>query len=310
MTAREIVQALRGRWYGRYGLCFCPAHDDGKEPGLKVWEGDDGPLVNCFGGCDFRDVRGILRQRGLLPEHENEGRPPNPALEEKRRLARQKREREEAEDARRRAEKALAIWRECQPAEGTAAEVYLRSRAITIPPPCSIRYHASLPHGPTALRFETMVCGIQAPDGKVHGIHRTYLLPGGRGKARIQKPKMMLGSCSGGAVRLALAGSELVLTEGIETGLSVLQATGKPTWATLSTSGLKAVVLPPKVAAVIIAADGDEPGAKAAEEVAKRFLAEERTVKIAAAPPGRDWNDVLMLPSNVTALNPRETVCG
>ncbi|MHC4067874.1 MAG: toprim domain-containing protein, partial [Planctomycetota bacterium] len=111
--------------------------------------------------------------------------------------------------------------------------------------------------------------------------------------------KMMLGPCAQGAVRLAPAGDELVLTEGIETALSILQATGKPTWACLSTSGLKTVILPPEVATVTIAADGDEPGLKAAEKAAARFCHEGREVKIARPPAGYDFNDLLMKPENV-----------
>ena len=42
----------------------------------------------------------------------------------------------------------------------------------------------------------------------------------GKGKAPVINPKMMIGRCGGGAVRLAPAGPELVLSEGIETGLS------------------------------------------------------------------------------------------
>jgi hypothetical protein len=53
---------------------------------------------------------------------------------------------------------------------------------------------------------------------------------------------------------------------GIETALSVLQATGKPVWACLGTSGLKAVILPPEVKTVVIAADADEAGEKAAQD--------------------------------------------
>ena len=100
-------------------------------------------------------------------------------------------------------------------------------------------------------------------------------------------------------MRLAPAGPELVLSEGIETGLSVQQATGLPVWATLSTSGLRSVILPPEVETVIIAADADEPGEKAAQEAARRFIAEGRTVKIARPPKGMDFNDLLLKPENV-----------
>ncbi len=115
---------------------------------------------------------------------------------------------------------------------------------------------------------------------------------------------MMLGPCAGGAVRLAGPDKELVLAEGIETALSILQATGKPIWACLSTSGLKAVRLPPETRTIIIAADGDEPGLAAAEEAASRFYREGREVKIARPPAGMDFNDLLQLPENVV-LFPR-----
>jgi putative DNA primase/helicase len=39
-------------------------------------------------------------------------------------------------------------------------------------------------------------------------------------------------------VRLAEASDELGISEGIESGLSVQQATGLPVWAALSTGGL------------------------------------------------------------------------
>ena len=114
---------------------------------------------------------------------------------------------------------------------------------------------------------------------------------------------MMLGWCAGGAVRFAAAAPELVLGEGIESTLSVSQATGKPAWATLSTSGLKAVRLPPEVTTVIIAADADEAGERAAQEAARRFIAEGRTAKIARPPVGMDFNDLLQMPAGVAVIS-------
>ena len=160
-------------------------------------------------------------------------------------------------------------------------------------PPASLRYHPNLKHSPTALYFEAMVAGIQQVDGQVIAIHRTFLLPGGQGKAGVSTQKMALGSYAGGAVRFAAAAPELVLGEGIETVLSVMQATGKPAWACLGTSGLKAVILPPEVKIVTIAADAGEPGEQAAQVAAKRFVAEGRAVRIARPPTGMDFNDVL-----------------
>ena len=71
-----------------------------------------------------------------------------------------------------------------------------------------------------------MVAAVQAPDRTIAAIHRTYLLPGGTGKAQVSKPKMALGPLGSGAVRLAKAGPVLGLGEGIETALSAMQLFG------------------------------------------------------------------------------------
>ncbi len=116
----------------------------------------------------------------------------------------------------------------------------------------------------------------------------------GSGKAPIDPQKMMLGPCRGGAVRLAPAGDALMLGEGIETCLAAMQATGHPTWAALSASGLLALDLPPHVRDVIVLADGDEAGKAAARGAALRWKREGRRVRIAHPPEGMDFNDMLL----------------
>jgi hypothetical protein len=139
---------------------------------------------------------------------------------------------------------AKRIWSECRLVADTPVERYLASRGITMEPPPTIRFHPALKHGPTGLLAPAMVAAVTDwPSQEVLAIHRTFLKADGSDKARISQNKMMLGPCAGGAVRLAVSGDELVLAEGLETAMSVLQSIGKPTWATLSTSGLKAVRL-------------------------------------------------------------------
>ena len=289
MSAREIVSALKGRWCGSYGVAKCPAHDD-RTPSLTIRDAPGGDVVlHCFSGCDWRVVKDELRRRGLLPERKGQVAdvPTTTAAE---RQARQ--EAEERERASRTAA-ALAIWRECQPAPETHVETYLRSRGITIQIPPSIRFHPHLKHGPTGELFPAMVAGIQGPDGRIVAAHRTYLLPGGRGKAQVHSPKMTLGPCRGGAVRLAAAGEKLGLSEGIETGLSIMQPTDLPVWACLSTSGLRGVILPEIVREPIIFADGDVPGREAARQAAERWTREGLCVRIADPGDGLDHNDLL-----------------
>jgi putative DNA primase/helicase len=104
---------------------------------------------------------------------------------------------------------------------------------------------------------------------------------------------MMFGPCRGGAVRLADPGDVLLVGEGIETCLSAMHATGKSTWAGLSTSGLRALELPKDVRDVIVLADGDLAGEAAARDCARRWKLEGRRVRIARPSQG-DFNDMLM----------------
>ena len=106
----------------------------------------------------------------------------------------------------------------------------------------------------------------------------------------------MLGICAGGAVRLIEVDGPLVVTEGVETGLSLasgLLKTPATIWAALSTSGMKNLRLPPIPARLTIAVDGDKAGAEAAHVLAERAHKLSWKVTLLTAPEGQDWNDVL-----------------
>ena len=106
----------------------------------------------------------------------------------------------------------------------------------------------------------------------VGGIQRTFLAWSGNGKAQVEKgeQKLSLGPCKGGVIRLAdpVDGKPLDLGEGIETVLTVMEATGLPGWATLGTSGLVNLELPDNVTEVILLAENDGgPNEKALSEI-------------------------------------------
>jgi putative DNA primase/helicase len=105
---------------------------------------------------------------------------------------------------------------------------------------------------------------------------------------------MMLGPCRGGVVRLADPSDMLMVGEGIETCLAAMQVTGHPAWAALSTSGMRSLDLPKGVGNVIVLADGDDAGEAAAHDCARRWKREGRQIRIARAPRGMDFNDMLM----------------
>lgn len=256
-------------------LATCPAHND-KTPSLSIRESDGTILLKCFAGCSYEDIK---LAAGLEHGYCASSAAPTQG------------DRTPAQ----RIELARSIWNEAQFAQGTLVAPYLRSRAITIPIPATIRF-ACLKHPIVREYFPTMVAAVQDVSGAITAIQRTYLKrPDGSAKANVADPKMSLGVINGGAVRLAPATDTVVLTEGIETGLSILQVMKRPVWVTLGTSGLQSVQLPTEITEVTIAADHDDTGLQAAQHAAQRFLREGRKVNIIRpTTPMQDFNDALM----------------
>jgi hypothetical protein len=280
MSLSEVLARLRGvhRQSGYY-TSFCPVHDDRNNRSFSIRGTPDGKvLLHCFAGCSYPAIVAALNDSS---PNTSAYRPPaiqptNP--------------RSEVELS----ELTLRIWHDSRPAQGTLLETYLRSRRITIASPPSLRFHPSLKHK-TGGYLPAMVAAVQDPNGKIVAIHRTFLKADGTDKARVDPNKQMLGSCAGNAVWFAKPASTLAIAEGLETALSVAQSCPTLTvWATLSTSGMKALILPDIVRMVIITADADPPGEQAALAAAQRFMHEGREVKIARpSQQGQDFNDVI-----------------
>ncbi len=291
MRAEAIARALDGRRCGSGWVACCPAHHD-SHPSLSVRDGAGGKvLLHCHAGCKQDDVIAALRSRGLWARHADR------RLKHRARAAPEPRSEDKwgAQDEMRRSEAAARLWRTAFPAQGTAVEDYLRSRGITVPIPGSLRFRPRLKH-PSGSVWPGMVALVtRGTDGQAVAVHRTFLAPGGSGKAPVDPQKMMLGPCRGGAVRLAVAAEQLLIGEGIETCLAAMQASGIPAWAALSAGGIAALILPslPLAAIVTIAADADPVGMRAALTAAERWHAEGRRVRIARPPTGSDFNDLL-----------------
>jgi hypothetical protein len=284
MNAEALTRALGGRWHGAYGMARCPAHDD-RRPSLSLKDGEDGRLLcRCHAGCEFPAIMAAVRDRGLYTAPTRRAASDN-------RAARTSAERTLTDLVRR-------LWRESGPIAETLAEVYLRQRSIAGAVPPSLRFHWRLRH-PAGGCFPAMVGLVEHVEPDVVGLHRTYLDAATATKTPRQPSKAMLGPCRGGAVRLRGGEAGLAVCEGIETALSLASGLDEDfaVWAALSTSGIKGLELPSPTlfgGKLLIGADGDPPGRRAALELADRATSLGWTVEIASAPDGRDFNDLAM----------------
>ena len=286
--AYTLTIALGGTWSGGRGMACCPAHDD-RSPSLSLADGAEGRLLlRCHAGCSFADVQDALRRRGLIARS-GTFRPIARALDQERRAA-------ERAFREKRIRLARRLWNTARPVAGTPAEHYLRARGITCPLPRTLRYvrdcwHQSAKRSPALIAYVRNI-----GDDESFAVHRTYVRGDGSGKADLLPKKAMLGPVSGGAVHLSNIRGPLVVTEGIETGLSLLSGIlAKPTtvWAALSAGGMVGLTLPQTPGKLIIAPDGDPTGRKAADALATRAQGLGWHVSMLPAPDGFDWNDVL-----------------
>jgi putative DNA primase/helicase len=285
-TAADLARALGGQRNARGWMACCPAHDD-RTPSLSIADGAEGRvLLTCFAGCSWAAIRDALQTRSLWPVGQQHACPAtsNGGCSRRPQLL----------DAR---PDGLAfvkqIWRSATAVPGTVVEAYLQSRAITVPAPPTLRY-ASLWHCESRRSLPCMVGAVQGVNGQLTGLHRTWLRPDGRGKADVNPAKKMLGTCRGGAVRLAPVRPRLAPCEGIETGLSIRQVCPDlPVWCALSAGNLDRLQLPAEVEEVMLVADGDPVGLAAAQRAADHYGASGRRIRLVEMPAGMDANDML-----------------
>ena len=300
MDAASIARSVKGTKAGSGWLVRCPApgHTD-TEPSCSVRDGIRGPVFHCFAGCDWREVRAGAVTKGWIADPRNE-LPVDPETARKRLVDAHeatcfRRRQEKAEEARRVA-LAQRIWSNTVDGHGSPADVYLRSRRITIRPPAALRFSPSVWHPYERATLPAMVAAIEHPvTGELQGVHVTYLRPDGRGKADVSPAKLMRGRAGGGVVRLAPVSQHMALAEGIESALSHQQLTGIPTWGALSAGNFEKVRWPAIVKRVTVAADNDARGLAEAEKAARRWAFEGLTVEVSKpSTPGADFNDILV----------------
>lgn len=273
-SARELAARLglrrsAGGWTGR-----CPAC--GYKTGLRLSEKAGRALWWCASCQDQAAVTAAIAGGEVAPVPAEPAAPGGDTLDKQ--------------------AAALRLWDAALPRQGTPVEAYL-ARRLPGADLAALRDVAFLPQAkhPAGARHPCMVALLRNVRGQPVAVHRTFLAPGGAGKAKLDPAKMTLGPVRGAAVRLHAVADRLVIAEGIESALAAAHLLRLPAWAAVSAGNLRdSLALPPSVREVTIAADHDPPGLAAAQAAAARWKAEGRAVRIAKPHrPAADFADLL-----------------
>ena len=264
-TAMEIAQRLGLHRAGRgwRGGCPCCGYPDAFALDVR-----EGRIVGWCASCQDRAaLAAALRAAagGALPSSDRPARIP----------------RLDRADAAARVARAAAIWDGASPIEpGSPAALYLERRRIAhVASSPALRWRGDTPH-PSGGRHLALIAAITGADGDFSGVQRIYLDRDGR-KAACEPTKASLGQVAGGACRLQECSEEMVVAEGVETAAAAAALLGKPAWSAVSCGNLgKSLALPPGIRTIVIAADHDPAGLRAAEAAWRRWRAEGRSVRI------------------------------
>ncbi|MBR9840272.1 MAG: hypothetical protein GYB50_20615 [Rhodobacteraceae bacterium] len=290
-------------------------------------------------GAAMKEARAFLGLETLNPAERRQ-------REERAEEAKARRREKEAEERRKRDKReraARAIYASAQEGiRATPVESYLRdTRGIDLArlgrQPRAIRFAPELSYyhedEQTGEIFEgtwpAMVAAINGPDGKMLGIHRTWLeLRDGRWqKASVPQPKKVLGTYWGCSINMwrgigpqggkpaplsqCQPGTHVFIAEGIEDALSVVMLLPEErVLCAVSLSNMGAVRLPENVSTVTLVADRDE-NESARDTLARAVQAHQgkgREVRVFFNQwGGKDLNDALRGMADGTNEEPETT---
>lgn len=267
----------------------CPFHPD-DNPSLSV--SDELGLFHCFGCQESGDVIAFVMKRDCLTFQE--------AVESIQTgigtAHQQPFHRPLRADTRDSQRAAKRIWDRAGPIQGSAAERYLRRRALpleALPLLPSLRF-TRLRYRDSTATHPALITALTSVDGEISGIQRTFLNDDGS-KLNVGEPKLSLGRVKGSAIRLGNATDELVVCEGVEDGLSILLSIpGISVWATAGAGMMADIKLPDECRRVTVAADNDEAGRRAADIAVTAFLQMGKKARVMRpSAPFKDFNQEL-----------------
>jgi phage/plasmid primase-like uncharacterized protein len=156
----------------------------------------------------------------------------------------------------------------CDEKDAEPARLYFARRGISIAIPEEIRFHKSLSYfdGDKKMgNFPALLVMISDVNGNPVTIHRTYLTKEGK-KADVTSPKKMMPyppnlNNVGSAIRFKAETQSgiLLVAEGLETALAVMEGTNLPVWCTGNAHLLENFVPPGWAKQIFVFADKDKP---------------------------------------------------
>ena len=190
------------------------------------------------------------------------------------------------------------FWDECAPLAGTLADAYLQHRRCLVPPvDADLRFHPKAWHAHEKKYLPCLVSLLtDALDRTPRSLHFTYLRADGKGKADIERPRLLLrGHRKAGAViRLFpddCVTTGLAIAEGVETALCAARAFA-PVWSCVDAGNLSTFPALPGVESLTIFADHDKAGLGAAHNCARLWIEAGRHARIVVPKQyGHDWAD-------------------
>lgn len=293
ITLSSVIGAdVKLRRAGAEQTGICPFHSDRRDGAFMV--NDTKQIYKCFACGASGDVIGyVMARKGktfmqALKDLESDAGIDFRDARQKAEFDRaaEKRKREAKADAARRRHNAKNFWLTSAPGADTPAQRYFEGRGIDFAQlgrfPGAIRFRPDAFNTELGKKIPAIVTAIvRGPN--IIAVHRTFLefRQGGWQKARVDKPKMVLGDFYGGSIALwkgahdrslmnVVDGTPIVMGEGIEDGLSA--AMGDPSMhvrAAISLDNIGNVELPPQAGDLILLGQRDKEARERAAMLAR-----------------------------------------
>lgn len=260
ITVPAAVLELLHAHYGEYRRACPQCEKGGRDDALAVRVDERGATWYCH-RCDYTGSANRSRDQRIVAGQA--ARSQRPATDIPHRWS----------------PRAEGLWRRTVPLAGTIGHGYLTNRGCVIPPADGdLRFLPAVECYPPCLVAKITDFVTNEP----MSLHFTKLKLDGSGKAGTERDKVMLRGHQkkGGVIRLwpdEAVTTSLALAEGIESALSGAHL-HQPVWAAVDAGNMADLPVVPGIEVLVIYADNDPAGIKAARRLAGRWLSAERDV--------------------------------